>query len=303
MRFSICCLVILLLVSCDRKNTTGVEVDSRLKGYTLPNSRVLIGVDLEKIKQSDFYRRHQSQLQIPQLNRFSEQIGMDPRRDIAALLVCWNGTETFAMTRGAFDLVGIEKRLRAETQHENYDKLTLYGDGKRDVVFLPKGVALMGSAASLKKAVAEAATGAGGIPEALETQLSHLDRGSQAWLVSSGVISLDQLSLRSDAATTLSNISDYVNATAVGVTFGSGGSIVARISCISEQGSQRVNDAIKGIIGLARLSTKDNEMDQLALWDSIRVEKQGTEVHISTELSPEMADKLVHLASSLSNRF
>lgn len=307
MRFPICCLSGLLLAlslaSCSRQNSAGVEVDSRLKGYTLPNSKVLAGVDLDKVKQSGFYQRHRSQLHLEQLNRLSEQIGMDPRRDLSSLLVSWNGTEALAMTRGAFDSAGLERRLRAETQQEKYGKLTLYGDGKHDVVFLSKGVALVGSALLLKKAVGEAASGGGGIPEPLQLQLSRLDRGSQAWLVSSGIIPLDQLSLRSDAATTVSNISDYINATAVGVIFGPGATIDAQISCISEEGSQRVHDALKGVIGLARLSTKDNQLDQLALWDSIHVEKQGKDVHVSTELSPEMADKLVGLLPSLSNRF
>ena len=92
---------------------------------------------------------------------------------------------------------------------------------------------------------------------------------------------------------TLSNISDYINAMAVGVTLTSGGALDAHLSCISEEGSQRVHDALRGVIGLARLSTKDNQLDQLKVWDSIKVDKQGKDVHITAEFTPELADKVM----------
>ena len=37
----------------------------------------------------------------------------------------------------------------------------------------------------------------------------------------------------------------------------------ANIECISEEGSRRVRDALKGGIGLARLNTKDDQQQML----------------------------------------
>jgi hypothetical protein len=306
-RFSICLIASLCLssalVSCNRKSATGVEIDPTLKDYILPKAKVLAGISLDRIKQTDFYQRHAAQLQIPQLNQVSQEIGMDPRRDLSSFLMAWNGTETLNMVHGTFQPEEIEKHLRSITQAEKYNKLTLFGDGKRDVVFLPKGVALIGPAVLLKRAVNEDAAGGHAIPEDLQLQLDRIHSGAQAWLVSSGVIPLEQLSMRSDAATTLSNISDYIDAIAAGITFGSGASVDANFSCISEEGSQRVHDALRGVIGLARLSTPDGQLDQLRIWDSIHVDRTGKEVHVSADLTPELADKLITSIPALARRF
>jgi hypothetical protein len=292
-----------VLSSCSQKTASGVEVDSGLRGYILPKCKVLAGVDLDKLKQTDFYRRHQSQLELPQLNEIPREIGIDPRRDLSSFMFAWNGIDALAMTRGSFDPATLEKRLSTATRHEKYNKLTLYGDGRRDIVVLPKGVILAGPPALLKGVIADDKTGGGGVPEDLKLQLARVAKGSQAWLVSSGVISAGKLALRSDSTSMFSNISDYINASAIGVTLGSGAALDGHISCISEEGSQRVHDALRGIIGLARLSTKDNQIDQLRIWDAIQVEKQGKDVRIAAALTPELADKLVALLPSAANRF
>lgn len=305
MRLFICSLVVFaLLSSCQRSGLTGMEVDSRLKGYIPPKTQALIGVNVDKIRQSDFYKRHAAQLSFPQLNEFSQQLGMDPRRDLSSFLVAWNGVDTLAMSRGTFDSAQLAKRLQsAHMTSESYDKATLYGDGRNDLALLPKGIAIGGSALLLKKTLDQDATGGGGIPEDLQLQLARINSGAQAWSVTSGVISLDKLAMRGDTAINLSNISDYISATAVGLTLGSGLALDAHVTCISEEGSQRVNDALRGVIGLARLSTPDSQLDQLKLWDSIHVTKQGKEVHITSELTPELADKLLTIIPSLERRF
>ena len=93
-------------------------------------------------------------------------------RDFSSLLVSWDGTDVLAMTSGTFDPATLQKRLAGVAQSEKYNKLTLYGDGKRDVVFLPKSVALLGPPALLKRAIEIDATGGGGIPEGLQASVS-----------------------------------------------------------------------------------------------------------------------------------
>jgi len=303
-RFLFCSLIVFTaaLVSCNKTDAPGIEVDAKLKGYILPKSKVLAGVDLDKIKLTDFFKRHQSQLDLPRFNQLPQEIGMDPRRDLSSFLFAWNGSDALVMTRGTYSPDQLEKRLSSLGVAEKYNKFTLYGDGKRDVVFLPKGVALIGSAPLLKKAMNDDATGSGEIPEDLQLQLAHLGKGAQVWEVSSGVIPLEGLPLRSDTTSLLANIAGYINGTAVGVTLGTGVLLDARISCISEEGSTRVHDAFRGLIGFARLSTRDNEMDQLKIWDSIKVDKQAKEVHVTADLPADVADKVIAFLPSIAKR-
>lgn len=258
---------------------------------------MLASADLENLKKSAFYQRHQDRLNIPQLARLSEEIGIDPRRNLSTLLVSWNGADSLAMASGDFDPAKLETRL---TVSEKYNKLTLYGDGNRDVVFLPNGIALLGSGTLLKNAIADKATGGGEISEELQLQMARVNHNAQLWFVSNGVIPLDRIGLRSDAATNFSNITNYVNAIAAGVTLASDAQFNAHLSCVSEEGAQRVRDAFKGMIGLARLSTRDDQLDQLKIWDSIHVENHGKDVNIDAALTPELADKLIALLPTAS---
>ena len=295
-------LIFLVLSACTQHIVPGVEVDARLKSYILPHSKVLAGVNFEKLKQADFFKRHQSDFELPQLNQLPAEIGMDPRRDLQSFLLAWNGTDTLALTRGDYSPEQLEHKLASASKPESFNNFTLYGDGKRDVVFLPKGVALVGSALLLKKALNENAAGSTGIPEDLQTSLQRLNKSAQIWEVSTGVIPLNQFSLRTDAASALSNIADYINGTTIGITIGNGVNFDAQVSCISEEGAQRVHDALKGVIGLARLSTHDDQLDQLKIWDSIKVNKQAKEVHVVADFPPDLADKMLVLSKGLTSR-
>ena len=301
MRISIFVLAsCLAVVSCSKKPVAGVEVDARLKGYILPKSKVLAGISFDQVRQTDFYKRHQAQLAVPALDNLAQQTGVDPRRDITTLLASWNGTDLLTIFQGNFDSPDLKKRLSEAMKTEKYNDLNFYGDGRRDVVLLPKGIALVGNVTVLQHAVTASASSDGSISEDLQMELARLDKGAQVWMVSSGVIPVSEMPLRSDMATNLSNISDYINGSATGITLSSGLALDSHISCVSEEGSQRVHDALRGLIGLARLSTPDGQLEQLKIWDSIHVDKSGKDVHITAQLTPELADKLISLVPSLS---
>jgi len=265
--------------SCSNSGGPGIQLDSKLKPYLPPNSKFLAGVDLDKIKQTDFFQRHQSELDLPQLNQLPKQIGMDPRRDLSYFVISWTGTGTLILARGNF--AKVEKT------------------GKREIVFPSNEIALFGSVPLLESA--EKKDG-GAISEDLQMQMARLPKSAQIWEATTGIISPNQLAIRSDTASLLSNISGFINGTGVAVTLGSGIALDAHISCISEEGSTRVHDALRGLIGLARLSTKDNELDQLKIWDAIKVDKQAKEVHVTADLPAALADKAIGILKASTSR-
>ncbi len=297
--------IALLAGACHRNTGAGVEINSNLKGYIPPKTNVLAGVNFEKLKQADFYKRHQGQLALPQLDQFSKQTGVDPRRDLASFVVAWDGVSAMAMVQGGFDPNAISQKFQSGgVPSEKYNKATLYGDGRRgDLVVLPKGILIAGPVELLKKSLDQNATGGGGISEDLQSQLTRINSNAQLWSATSGIISLKNMSVRSDMAMNLANILDYVDASAVGVTVASGLNLDAHFTCVSDEGSQRVNDALRGVIGLARLSTPDAQLDQLKIWDSIHVEKQGKEVHVSAVLDSNLAEKAFSVIGSMTRRF
>jgi hypothetical protein len=63
--------------------------------------------------------------------------------------------------------------------------------------------------------------------------------------------------------------------------------------CSSAEGATRVNDALRGTIAIARLSTKDNETSLLKVYDAVQIQRQENAVHVHAELTGEQVDELV----------
>ncbi len=95
-----------------------------------------------------------------------------------------------------------------------------------------------------------------------------------------------------------------MSSTAVGIRHRHRRALCRRKSPASrEQGAQRVRDALRGGIGLARLTTKDNEADLLRLYDSIHVDQDHQLIHVRADLPPDLMDKLLARLPQLGNRF
>lgn len=283
------------LVSCSTQTHAGASVDKQLRGYVPANAKFLAEVDWDRIKRTDFYKRHESQLNFSQMDQATADVGINPQRDLTSVLMAWNGDDLLFLTHGNYSSDQLQKKLGSSAQTERFGRYTLYGDGKRDVVFLPKGVALFGAPLIIKAAVHSSEAGSGNFPEDLDSELARIDKTAQVWEASTGPIPLSQMALRSDTSSILSNIADYVNGTDTSITFGGGIKLDSHISCVSDEGSKRVHDALRGAIGFARLSTRDNQLDQLKIWDAIKVDQQGKEVHVSADFPAEIADKVLAL--------
>jgi hypothetical protein len=275
-----CLFCFVALLGCHKYTGAGVELDSSFARYVPPGTKALIGVKVDALKNSEFYKRHETQLKLPQLSAMQERIGMDPARDLTDIVLAWDGKQTLTMAHGAFK--------SEETQPKTF--------GKEALVFLPKGMALAGTSDEIKSSL----DGPGGVPEELKTRLHGVLPNAQVWAASYGVLPLSNIPIRSDTQSILSNLVDYVNGTTLGIAFDAGAHLKLDIACISPEGAQRVNDALRGLIGFARLNTPDNQMDMLHLWDAIKVEKKERGVVVHADLSAGLADKLFGQVAGMS---
>ena len=117
-------------------------------------------------------------------------------------------------------------------------------------------------------------------PAELQQRLETIPKADQLWVVSRGGLPLNGIATRSDIDSALSNIVGYVSGAAMGVGIDTGIHLQADLTCISDQGAQRVRDAFRGGIGLARLTTKDNQLELLRLYDSVHVDQENSTIHV-----------------------
>jgi hypothetical protein len=293
----------LLLVGCGKAPLAGVSVDSAFRPFVLPGTKALISVDLEKVKATEIYKRHQQEFDLPQLNAMAERTGLDPRRDLAALLVSWDGSQPLLLARGSFTAENLEKQLRgAGSERTRYKTYTVMGNPKESVAFPQAGFAVAGTALSVRTALDSHASGNGGVSENLQQRLAGVPKSAQIWEASSGGLPFAEIGMRSDLKSALSNVSGYVSGTSAGITLTSGANVQADIFCVSNEGAQRVHDALRGLIGLSRLSTNQSRLDMLRLWDAVHIDQDQQVVHVRVDLPADLADKLLAELPKLASR-
>jgi len=284
----------LAATGCSRSRSTGISVDRAFRPLISPKIRVLAGFDLDRLKTTGLYQRHREELNFPLLNASSERIGLDPRRDISKGIVTWNGRDSLLVVRGPFRSEVVQNKLVSSgAKRSQYGPYTLIGNEREALLFLKSGIAAAGSTSALRSGIDLENKGTGEVPEELAERLRTLPKDDQIWVVSRGGLPFAELPMRSDIGSAVSNIVQFIRGTTVGITAGDGMMLQGELTCVSEDGAKRVRDALKGGLGLARLTTKDNELDLLRLWDAFQIQQDGALVHVKANLSDDLSDKLL----------
>lgn len=294
---------LILAVGCGKRTTSGISVPSAFPPLIQADTKALAAVDVDKLKASPFYQRHQSDLNFPLLDAMSERVGLDPRRDLSYILVAWNGKQPVAMARGRLKVQTLAPKLASlGIRPMQYKGFTLFGDDRGALTFAKHDVAVAGSTAMVHSEIDLENDGGGGVPDELRRRLALIPRDDQIWVVSRGGLAFAEAPMRSDIESALSNITSFISGTSLGIAFDTGTHVRAEITCISDQGAQRVRDALRGGIGLARLTTKDNESQLLQAYDAIQVSQDGEMVRVNADLSADLSDKLLAYLPALRTR-
>ena len=288
-------------VGCGSRLQTGVQVDSALRRLIPPDATVLAGANVEKLEKTPLYRRYEGQLNQAKIDAFTERFGIDPRRDVTAVLVAASANERIVLVQGRYAQRQLEPKFGSlGMRRAMYRGHALFGDTRNSLTFASKGVIAAGSTKVVRDLVDRMEDGHGGVSDALQRRLAALPKGDTVWVVSDGGLPLMGVPLRQDVRSALSNIEGFVTGVTAGVAVDSGVKFQADFDCISNEGAQRVHDALRGGIGLARLTTNDNALDMLRLYDSIQVSKDNQRVHVGADLSADLTDKVwAHLPQAM----
>lgn len=295
--------VLTIAAACTKPGATGVSVNSALRPFIPPDTKALGAADLDRFKESDFYKRHRGELNIPLLDAISERVGVDPRRDVSDVLIAWNGKSPAVVARGRFKAEALEPKFDSLGMRRiRYKSYTLFGNGQDALAFGKHDVFIAGPLAAVRSELDLAASRDGGVPDELRPLLEVIPKGDQFWAVNRGQLPIGEMRLPSEIDSALSNLVDDIGAATIGVGFDSGTHVTAQFICVSDEGAKRVRDALRGGIGLARLTTRDNELDMLRLWDSIQVSQDQQTIRVNADLSASLTDKLLGNLRELRNR-
>lgn len=301
------CRSILLLagllggLSCAKAPETGISIHSAFRSFIPQDTTLFAGVRVSALEAAPFYVRHRDRFNFAQLNDLKEKIGLDPRRDLSDLLVAYDGKHALVLASGTFQSAAVQNKLvglGAKRLEQKGRRLFL--SGNQAVAFPASSLAVAGPVSTVETSLDLHSNHSGGVPEELQQRLEAIPGQDQLWAATRGGLPFLQLAGNSDVQSALSNIAGYISATNAGVGVDTGLHFRAEIICISDEGAQRVRDALRGAIGLGRLTTKDNEADLLRLYDSIQVEQSQRTVRVSSDLPADLADKLLTLGTTAS---
>jgi hypothetical protein len=253
---------------------------------------LLVGTRLEALLKTEVYQKFFANRRFEALESFTARTGLDPRKDLWELLYASNGKEGVLMGRGKFASGEMEPRLEKEgARRFAYKGFTLVGNEQAAVLLWGPGLAMVGPTPSLYWLVDKRGQ-ASGPPSPLAALMRGLPSGSQFWAVYAGA----PIKLPFDERSNLANINRMIQSIQSGTfaaDLSSGFDAVARGNCDTDENARQIHDAMKGLIGIGRLSTRDDQQDLLRVYDSIQVSQAGREVKVEMHVPREQVERFL----------
>jgi hypothetical protein len=268
-----------------------------LATYVSSGAKAIAGINLEELKRSALYQKHSTLLDLSGLNAVAEEAGLDPRRDLASLLIFLDDdNQPEVLLRGSFSPDTVTGKLLARgARISTYKGRKLIEAGHLSkmvqAIFFPQNdVAAFGSIQVLHRTID---SGRDGIPDDLEARLRVLPPHDQISFAMKGTIPTGQLTSRSDIGSMLTSLAGFVDGAAGGIGLDSGIHFKLELNCLSDNAAQQVRDAFHGVISFARLGIRDNQKELLPVFDAIHVTKQGRAVQVQMDATSELSEKLL----------
>lgn len=125
--------------------------------------------------------------------------------------------------------------------------------------------------------------------------IDRLPGDANLWAVALGGISLPMIPERSNFANLQKVISDVRSVTA-SANVANGVQLNATATSADEVAAKKLHDALRGLIGFARLSTPQDRQDLLKLYDAVAVKQQAADVRVDAYFTRDAVDQILALS-------
>lgn len=288
-------ILCLALTACQPKKTGSIRIDPTLEALIPADTIFVAGANVDAIRDTPVYQKLLSRAPLPQLDEFTRQTGLDPRKDLSQILSCSDGKHGLLLARGTFHLADLEARLPERgALRFTYKNHSLFGNEQAAVVFLNPSTAAAGPASALR-ALLDQGPGSG-LPPALRDLVRTLPVTDQAWAVLSG--GLQGLNLSAPANSNLANVISAlrsIDTATLGMDLRNGLNLAAEVTCKTDRDAKFVHDLVKGVVGLGRLNTPDNQPELLKLYDAINVTQQQNRAQVTADIPSALVDHFLDL--------
>jgi hypothetical protein len=288
-------ILCLALAGCAVKKPGSVRIDPALEALIPADTVFIVGGNIDAVRETPVYQKLLSRVPLVQLDEFTRQTGLDPRKDLSQVLSCSNGKNGVLMARGKFNVPDLEARLHSRgAARSSYKNRAVFGSERLSFVFLDSSTAVVGPASELRSIIDRGP--GGGLPPALRDLVRTIPANDQVWAALSG--GLQSLNLAVPRNSNLANIVSAlksIDTATIGMDLSNGIGLIAEVTCKSERDAKFVHDMLKGVVGIGRLNTPDNHPELLQLYDGIQVTEQQNHTQVTAQIPADLADRFLDL--------
>lgn len=307
---SFCCLLsVLLLTACGSGSggpgASGVRIDPALASAIPSDTVNIAGGRIDLLQKSPLYAKLKPLLPSGGENAIGmrERFGLDPSTDLHEFVFAHNGKAGLLLASGKFQSKDVIDRLTKEgaTMSAYKGKMILGREGSAGLAILGNSMLAAGPAPQLHAAIDAMAPGAKrGLPAPLAKNLASLPAESQLYFAGSGGATLNfpqgtNLGNLDKILASLESISGFADVS-------KGFKLSATGQCTDDAAAKRLHTQLRGLIGMGRLSTPDNQPEMLKLFDTIDTKLTGKSITLGIDLTTEQAVKALELARGVTGR-
>jgi hypothetical protein len=210
-------------------------------------------------------------------------------------MVASNGKDGLLFARGKFSDMGLEPKLEQEggkrSSHRGY---TIIGTDDTAVAFINPTTAVAGRPALLRSLLdSKDQAKDGNVPVLLE-KAGQIPSTNEIWFTGIGGVR----SVPVPPSSNLDNLNRMIQSVQSfhgGADLGTGVKVAVEAICATPEDTQRINGALKGIIGMARLSTDEKQRDLLRFYDAIEISSEQNTVRVNAEFPEEVLDTVMRI--------
>jgi len=291
------CLALIAICGCRDKKPGNVRIDPALEALVPSDTVFVVGGNVDAIRQTAVYQKLLSRTPLPQLDEFTRQTGLDPRKDLSQILSCSNGNNGVLMARGKFNIGDLEARLAARgATKTGYKNHNVFESGRVAVSFLDDSTAVAGRPVEVREVIDRSESKGGGFSPAVRDLIRTIPPDDQVWAVLTG--GLQNLNIAAPPGSNLGNIVSAlktIDTAVIGMDLASGLKFNAEVACQTERDAKFVHDMVRGVVGFGRLNTPDNHPEMLKLYDAIKVTQQQNRTVVTAEIPPDLADQFMDM--------
>jgi hypothetical protein len=294
--------LMLSLAGC-RREPQNARIDAAIAPLIPGDSVALAGLRLDRLQDTPFFRAYVQGKKIQVLEQFQALTGLDPTKDIWEVVWAVSPNRMLVFVRGKFGgQFGLEPKFDVpDLKRANHKGYYILYKGEQGVLFMNSGVAVAGRVEELKSVVDGRDKAGAGPPQALVEMVKTLP-ADHLWLVSQKAGSLVPKTPVDGNFANAARMLSSLGVLTMHADLSKGVNLEVQGEYPDAVLAKQVQDTVRGLVGMLRLQTKDDQADLLKALDAVQIQARERQVTITVMAPFELIEQVRKTMSIFSRR-